>query len=71
MRILDSRAASSAAIAALAVAGILGMVSDAFAAPAVSDQVARAVAYENGEGVPKDPLLAAALYCEAAREGSE
>jgi soluble lytic murein transglycosylase-like protein len=70
MRILDSRAASSAAIAALAVAGILGMVSDAFAAPAVSDQVARAVAYENGEGVPKDPLLAAALYCEAAREGS-
>ncbi len=31
--------------------------------------VAKAVAYEHGEGVPKDQLKAAALYCEAAREG--
>ncbi len=31
--------------------------------------VAQAVAYEHGEGVPKDPLKAAALYCEAARDG--
>lgn len=31
--------------------------------------VAQAVAYENGEGVPKDQRKAAALYCEAAREG--
>ena len=31
--------------------------------------VALAVAYEHGEGVPKDQLKAAALYCEAAREG--
>jgi soluble lytic murein transglycosylase-like protein len=38
--------------------------------PSVAEQVARAIAYENGEGVPKDQLLAAALYCEAARDGS-
>jgi TPR repeat protein len=31
--------------------------------------VALAVAYEHGEGVPKDPLRAAALYCQAARDG--
>ena len=29
----------------------------------------QALAYENGEGVPRDPLLAANLYCEAARQG--
>jgi soluble lytic murein transglycosylase-like protein len=57
-------------MAAVAVAGVLAVVADARAAPVVSEQVARAVAYENGEGVPKDLLLAAALYCEAAREGS-
>jgi hypothetical protein len=31
--------------------------------------VAEALAYEHGEGVPKDSLKAAALYCEAARDG--
>jgi len=45
----------------------------AAAAPAsaahVSPKVAEAVAYEHGEGVPKDPAKAAALYCEAARAG--
>jgi TPR repeat protein len=30
---------------------------------------ARALAYEHGEGVPKDQRKAAALYCEAARGG--
>ncbi|HEV8553936.1 MAG TPA: transglycosylase SLT domain-containing protein [Casimicrobiaceae bacterium] len=34
-----------------------------------SSLVAQAVAYEHGEGVPRDPLRAAALYCEAARSG--
>ena len=32
--------------------------------------VAQALAYEHGEGVPKDPLKAAALYCEAGRAGN-
>jgi Transglycosylase SLT domain/Sel1 repeat len=36
---------------------------------APSDVVAQARAYEHGEGVPKDQLKAAALYCEAARDG--
>lgn len=31
--------------------------------------VARARAYEHGEGVAKDPLAAAQLYCAAARDG--
>src|SRR5438105_3318618 len=34
-----------------------------------SDLVARALAYEHGEGVPKDQIKAAALYCDAARAG--
>ena len=38
-------------------------------APDASSLVAQAIAYEHGEGVPKDPLKAAALYCEAARAG--
>jgi hypothetical protein len=32
--------------------------------------VAQAIAHEHGEGVPKDPLKAASLYCEAAKLGS-
>jgi TPR repeat protein len=36
----------------------------------LADQVARALAYEHGEGVPKDPKIAAALYCDAATRGS-
>jgi soluble lytic murein transglycosylase-like protein len=31
--------------------------------------VAEAVAYEHGEGVARDPMKAAELYCEAARDG--
>lgn len=34
-----------------------------------NDLIAEALAYEHGEGVPKDSLKAALLYCEAAREG--
>jgi TPR repeat protein len=32
--------------------------------------VAQALAYEHGEGVPKDQRLAAAVYCDAARMGN-
>jgi len=41
----------------------------AVAPDAPNDLVAQALAYEHGEGVPKDQLKAAALYCEAARDG--
>lgn len=36
----------------------------------ISEKLARAISYEHGEGVPKDPGIAAALYCEAAVQGS-
>jgi len=34
------------------------------------DSLARALAYEHGEGLPKDQPLAAALYCESAAGGN-
>ncbi|HEX6792731.1 MAG TPA: transglycosylase SLT domain-containing protein [Casimicrobiaceae bacterium] len=36
----------------------------------MSAKLARALAYEHGEGLPKDEKIAAALYCEAAVAGS-
>jgi hypothetical protein len=48
-------------------------ISAAAASPqasAISEQVARALAYEHGEGLPKDQKIAAALYCDAAIRGS-
>jgi TPR repeat protein len=47
-------------------------VSSPTAAPSIASPASlreRAVAYEHGEGVPKDPQAAVALYCEAARAG--
>ena len=35
-----------------------------------AEQLARALAYEHGEGVAKDEKIAAAIYCEAAVHGS-
>jgi len=37
---------------------------------ALSVQLARALAYEHGEGVSKDQKIAAALFCDAATRGS-
>jgi len=59
-------------LALLALAGGLAAVvhADAIAQTAATRElVARAVAYEHGEGVPKDPKIAATLYCQAARSG--
>lgn len=44
-----------------------GSVSPVLASLSVYEQ---AQAYENGEGIPRDPVLAANLYCKAARQGS-
>jgi soluble lytic murein transglycosylase-like protein len=54
-------------------AGMACAQSPAPAAPSarMTEQLARATAYEHGEGLPKDQRIAAALYCEAARAGSE
>jgi TPR repeat protein len=59
-------------MATLVAAGVLGATVSAHAAapPGVSEDLARALAYEHGEGLPKDPLVAAAIYCDAARAGS-
>jgi hypothetical protein len=38
--------------------------------PLILDQLARGLAYEHGEGLPKDERVAAALYCDAAVAGS-
>ena len=79
------RACSVAALAAMSTLGIAGVAvaadassieatADASGLPqvsgALSEKVARALAYEHGEGVPKDEKIAAALYCEAAVAGS-
>lgn len=80
------RACSIAVIAAMSTIGVAGpaVATDANASqaasadasgrpqssPAVSAKLARALAYEHGEGLPKDEKIAAALYCEAAVAGS-
>jgi hypothetical protein len=64
---MRARRRSLAALACLAVAG--GALAQGEPRVALPPQVALAVAYEHGEGVPKDPLKAALLYCEAARDG--
>ncbi len=69
----NSRAAHWLALAVLAIAPAVaaspeGAEASVAEAP-LQWRVAQAVAYEHGEGVPKDLLKAAALYCEAAREG--
>lgn len=54
---------------------MLGCAGQAFAAGAAAGAVeprtlvAEALAYEHGEGVPKDYQRAAELYCKAARQG--
>ncbi|HJU23430.1 MAG TPA: transglycosylase SLT domain-containing protein [Casimicrobiaceae bacterium] len=63
-----------ATLTPLAIAAEAAHTSDAkptsATASLLADQVARALAYEHGEGVPKDPKIAAALYCDAATRGS-
>ena len=65
------RRRAQAALVALLVAALVAGVraQDAPAARSFSPRVAEAIAYEHGEGVPKDPKKAADLYCQAARDG--
>ena len=58
------------AIAALIGVSLAGVASPASAEGGADAPIARALAYEHGEGVPKDQKIAAALYCEAAVRGS-
>src|SRR5437868_6790852 len=66
-RCTTSRAAGACALATSAIAA--QEISDAPKSDVASSLLAQAVAYEHGEGVPKDPIRAAALYCAAARSG--
>ena len=62
-----SAIAADASPTSPAIADASGLPQAASALPA---KLARALAYEHGEGVPKDEKIAAALYCEAAAAGS-
>lgn len=53
----------------LAVLFALAAALPAWAAGAVPTLRSQAIALEHGEGVPRDMVRAAALYCDAAREG--
>jgi TPR repeat protein len=55
--------------AASALAFTSGPTTVAEPADSAGALVAQAIAYEHGEGVPKDEIRAAFLYCEAARNG--
>lgn len=62
---------------AIVVTGLLAPMAVAQQPPAANEDTpaqlaalrAEAAAYENGEGVPKDTLLAYELYCRAAKKG--
>jgi len=72
------RSLASTATARFFAAALVVLCAQASASEGVAESnavklgpalVAQALAYEHGEGVPKDPLKAAALYCTAARDG--
>jgi TPR repeat protein len=60
-------------IRAASLAALLSLAAPAFAQSVLPEGQAEVVAlarsYEHGEGVAKDPLKAAELYCQAARQG--
>jgi TPR repeat protein len=69
--ILGGLFASSVAWAGIPAVVNSPIVGKSTAAPdSLSDGLARAQAYEYGEGIPRDQGVAAALYCDLARRGS-
>ena len=65
-----ARARSAWLLAALVFSGGVNAHEVAAGSQAASSElVAQALAYEHGEGVPRDAKRAAELYCEAARGG--
>jgi hypothetical protein len=64
-------ARGSAGICSLFVAGVLAIAGPAHSSTlSLNDQLMLGLAYEHGEGLPKDQRVAAAMYCDAARSGS-
>ena len=68
---VQARARRRRAVLVLAVAAAFSCPLAAQQADPVAARTltAQALAYEHGEGVPKDPLRAAKLYCDAAQAG--
>src|SRR2546430_15384834 len=63
-------AARAATVAVASIACVHGQQIAKSSDNETAALVAKAVAFEHGEGVPKDPLTAIALYCVAARAGN-
>ena len=61
---------ATASLVSIACAALGQEISKSSDNEATAALVAKAVAFEHGEGVPKDPLTAIALYCVAARAGN-
>src|SRR5438094_8924336 len=61
---------ATASLVSIACAALGQEISNASDSETTAALVAKAVALEHGEGVPKDPLTAIALYCVAARAGN-
>ncbi|MFI5445945.1 transglycosylase SLT domain-containing protein [Polaromonas sp. UC242_47] len=55
--------------AAVTAQGHDSTLENAVASVPGSKLLLEALAYEHGEGVPRNPILAATLYCEGARQG--
>jgi hypothetical protein len=64
-----ARAFSIRRLLVLAAMTLLASGAAAADSPSPGTLAAQALAYEHGEGVPRDQRKAAALYCEAARAG--
>ncbi len=69
MSALIARAAAGLACALIGAGTAVAQTVNADRPGGTRVLIEQAVAYEHGEGVPKNPLKAAALYCEAARLG--
>jgi hypothetical protein len=65
--LIDGLAAAALALASAGATAQQPAATDT--AEPRSALIVQALAYEHGEGVARDPLRAAALYCEAARDG--
>jgi hypothetical protein len=67
--VVAARLAFLAAAMMLLCTPLASLAGETEGTPAQHPLVALAVAHEHGEGVAKDPLKAASLYCQAARAG--
>lgn len=64
------RALLALALVPVATVTLADTATPSAVAEVAPDLVAQAIAYEHGEGVPKDLRKASLLYCEAARAGN-